>query len=77
MADSSGSIKYSISVDTAEALKAEAVIDTSIKGIVDDFAKADKAVREFEATQKSLGNTINRFGQVLNSSGSVLASSSQ
>ena len=75
MVDSS--IKYSISVDTAEALKAEAVIDTSIKGIVDDFAKADKAVREFEATQKSLGNTINRFGQVLNSSGSVLASNSQ
>ena len=72
-----GAISYNVELSTAEMLKAEAMIDKSISGIVKDFDKADSAVREFEKTQKQLGRTINSMGQVLNANGKVVVNASQ
>jgi hypothetical protein len=76
MAENLGAIRYDVEVETASLLKAESLIDKSLDGVVKDFDKADKAVREFENTQKSLGRTINGMGQVLNKNGKVVASAS-
>ncbi len=72
MAENLGSIRYDVSVDTAQMLKAEGVVNKSIATQVAAFDKADKAVRAFETSQKSLGRTINSMGQVLNSSGDIV-----
>lgn len=65
MAESQGVISYTIDIETAKMLKAEAVIDKSLDKVVKEFDKADKAVREFTKTQKTLGNTVNKMGQVI------------
>lgn len=77
MAENLGAIRYEVEVETASMLKAEGLIDKSISGIVADFDKADKAVREFTTTQKNLGRTINSMGQVLNSNGKVITNATQ
>lgn len=76
MAANAGSITYDVEVNTADILKAEAVIDKSIRGIVDDFNKADKEVRDFEKSQESLGRTINSVGQIFDKNGRVIADAS-
>lgn len=72
MAENLGSIRYDVEVNTAEMLKAEGVVNKSIATQVAAFDKADKAVREFEVSQKNLGRTINSMGQVLNSNGKIV-----
>lgn len=77
MAENLGAIRYDIEVETASMLKAEAAVNKSIANQVTAFDKADKAVREFEATQKSLGRTINSMGQVMNANGKIVANATQ
>jgi len=72
MTESVGAIRYTVSADTAEMLKAEAVIDKSLSKISKDFDKADLAVKKFEKSQKSLDNTVNRMGQVINKNGDIV-----
>lgn len=73
MAENLGAIRYEIDINTANMLRGEAAIDKSISGIVKDFDRADKAVRDFEESQRKLGRTINAMGQVLDKNGDVLA----
>lgn len=73
MAENLGAIRYEVEVETASMLKAEAVVNKSISNQVKEFDKADKAVREFTASQKELGRTVNSMGQVLNSNGKIVA----
>ena len=77
MACNLGAIKYEVEVETASMLKAEAVVNKSMANQVKSFDDADKAVREFEATQKSLGRTINRMGQVMSSNGKIVVNATQ
>ena len=72
MVDKVGAIEYTVSADTAQMLKAEAVMDKSLASISKSFDKADQAVREFEKTQKAAGSTINRLGQVINKNGDIV-----
>ena len=67
-----GSIKYTVSAETSEMLKAEAVVDKSLDKISKSFDNADKAVREFEKSQKTLGRTVNRMGQVIDKNGNIV-----
>lgn len=76
MATDAGAIKYTVSTDTAAMLKAEAVIDKSLLNMAKSFDSADKAVKDFEATQKGLGRTVNSMGQVITANGKVVASAS-
>ena len=75
MTMNAGVIKYEVEAGTASLLKAEAQVNKSISSVVDDFDRADRAVREFESTQKSLGRTINSMGQVVNKNGKIVAAS--
>lgn len=77
MANQVGQIEYTVSVDTKAQLKAEAEIDKSLKNIVNDFDKADKAVIAYMATQKQLGNTVNKLGQVFDKNGNLLVENSR
>lgn len=77
MAENLGAIRYDIEIETASMLKAEAAVNKSIANQVTAFDKADKAVREFEATQKSLGRTINSMGQVMSANGKIVATATQ
>lgn len=77
MAENLGAIRYDIEIETASMLKAEAAVNKSIANQVTAFDKADKAVREFEATQKSLGRTINSMGQVMNANGKIVVNATQ
>ncbi len=72
MAVNAGAITYTVDADTAAMLKAEAVIDRSLTKITKEFDKADIAVRKFQKTQKTAGNTINSLGQVLDKNGNIV-----
>lgn len=73
MAEQVGSIVYTVEADTAQMIKAEAVVNKSIQSQVQQFDKADKAVREYIRTQEDLGRTINAMGQVVNKNGRIVA----
>lgn len=72
MAYDAGGIKYEIEVGTAELLQAEAQVNKSMKKQIDSFLNADKSVREFERSQKQLGNTITKTGIVMDANNKVL-----
>jgi hypothetical protein len=73
MTVNAGSIKYTVSADTAAMLKAEAVVDDSLDKISKSFDEADKAVRAFEKSQKAMGNTVNKMGQVIDKNGDIVS----
>ena len=77
MAEELGAIKYTVEVATADMLKAETVINKSIQSQVKAFDTSDKAVREFESSQKKLGRTVNSMGQVINNNGKVVVNATQ
>lgn len=60
MADTAGSIKYDVSVNTSDALKAESAIDKSTNAMVKDFEKVDKASKQFEATQTKTSKAVKK-----------------
>lgn len=72
MSYDAGGIKYEIEVGTAELLQAEAQVNKSMKKQIDSFLTADKSVREFEKSQKQLGNTITKTGIVMDANNKVL-----
>lgn len=72
MAENLGSIRYDVSVDTAQMLKAEGTVNKSVATMVTSFDKADAAVRQFTNTQTKMGRTINSMGQVLNANGKLV-----
>lgn len=72
MAYDAGGVKYEIEVGTAELLQAEAQVNKSMKKQIDSFLNADKSVREFERSQKQLGNTITKTGIVMDANNKVL-----
>lgn len=72
MADQVGSIEYEVAVNTASALKADKEIDKATKKIVDNFTKADKAIKLFEDRMFDMGRTINSQGQVINKNGEIV-----
>ncbi len=74
MAENLGSIRYDVSVDTAQMLKAEGTVNKSVATMVSSFDKADAAVRQFTDTQTKMGRTINSMGQVLNANGKLVVS---
>lgn len=77
MAENLGSIRYDVEVDTANVLKAEAVVNKSIANVAKDFDKADKAVREFTKAQLDLGNRVNKAGQVIDKNGDIVVSATK
>ena len=77
MAENLGAIRYEVEVETASMLKAEGLVNKSITNQVKAFDKADKAVRDFETSQKNLGRTINSMGQVMNANGKVVVNATQ
>jgi len=77
MAENLGSIRYDVEVETSSMLKAESIVDKSISNQVKSFDAADKAIRRFEAAQKSAGKTINSLGQVIDANGSILTKQTQ
>ena len=77
MAENLGAIRYEVEIETASMLKAEGLVNKSITNQVKAFDKADKAVRDFETSQKNLGRTINSMGQVMNANGKVVVNATQ
>jgi hypothetical protein len=73
MATNAGAIKYTVEANTAQMLKAEAVVDKTLENMSRSFDKADGAVRDYEKTQKDLGRTINRMGQVVDKNGKIIS----
>lgn len=72
MSFQAGNIKYDIEVSTVDLLKAEAIVDKSLEKQTQSFVQADKAVRDYEKTQRDLGRTIGQTGIVFNKNGKVL-----
>lgn len=68
----SGFNSYSITVDAADMLKAEAKIKPSIGRLALEFDRADSAVRNYEKSLKSAGATINAAGQVTTKNGKII-----
>lgn len=73
MAVEAGAISYDVEVDTHDLLRAQAETDKSIDKIVKSFDKAEKAVKDFEISQKALGRSISDLGIIYDKNGKVLA----
>lgn len=72
-----GGIQYTVDIDTAAMIKAEATVNKSIQSQVKKFDAADKAVRRFVDSQVAAGKSVNAMGQVIDENGKVLVKQTQ